>query len=193
MTLSDLQNLLAGFPETAALTFETAQGPAAKGYHVTEFKLSRVTGVDCGGRVDQWQEALMQIMDGYGGKAMSVGKFRAIVDKSLSSVDGLGDADLRADHRHTDHEGADHGPVCRGIQHFERTGERAIAATGAVDDRGGHAGHFLQLGGEHPGCDVLKVTRRERHNELHRGCGIFSGRRKRPGEDRAGSHRRRIC
>ena len=47
------------------------------------------------------------------------------------------DADFRTDNRNTDHERSDNGSVIRCVQDLERAGERAVTATGAVDDTGG--------------------------------------------------------
>ncbi|MEL6644697.1 MAG: DUF6428 family protein [Pseudomonadota bacterium] len=97
MTLEDLLGELHGTRGDAALIFEAAQGAIGPGYHVTEFRQADVTGIDCGGKVSMWREAVMQLMEGHGRSHMAVGKFRAIAEASLAQVDGLGDAPLRVE------------------------------------------------------------------------------------------------
>ena len=94
MTLTDLRAALGGMNPDAELVFETEDGTIGGGYHVTEFKRSDVTSVDCGGRKDAWSEATLQLLDGAGGDRMRVGKFARILDQSLRALPGLGAAPL---------------------------------------------------------------------------------------------------
>ncbi|MEM6662332.1 MAG: DUF6428 family protein [Pseudomonadota bacterium] len=100
MTLTDLHAALSTMPEEAALIFRTDAGDISPGYHVTEFKHARVESIDCGGRTSAWTEAAMQVLDGNGGADqghMAVGKFAAILRKSLTGVPGLGDHDFHVE------------------------------------------------------------------------------------------------
>jgi len=59
------------------------------GYHVTEVKHAAMNSLDCGNGKDQWQEVIIQLMDGsavFKGKHMSCGKFMAIFDKAIESL-----------------------------------------------------------------------------------------------------------
>ena len=97
MNLNTLLEKLKTAPADAALIFTSDEGDIGSGYHVTEFKLSRVTGIDCGGRVDEWQEAAVQLLDGSGGKHMAVGKFAGILQHSVTRVEGLGTAPVHVE------------------------------------------------------------------------------------------------
>ncbi len=94
MTLTDLRAALGAMNPDAELVFQTEDGTIGGGYHVTEFKLSDVTSVDCGGRTDAWSEATLQLLDGAGGDRMRVEKFARILDQSLGALPGLGAAPL---------------------------------------------------------------------------------------------------
>ena len=100
MTPQGLLDRLAGFPAGAPVSFETADGPAGPGYHVTELKLSRVESIDCGARVSEWAEAALQVLDGEVGTPMTVGKLGGILAQSVRRVDGLGPAPLRVEFAH---------------------------------------------------------------------------------------------
>lgn len=97
MTLEELRGELHGADGDAPLVFATGDGTIGPGYHVTEFRQADVTGIDCGGTLSTWSEAVMQVMDGHGRSHMQVGKFLSILSKSLAQVDGLGDAPLRVE------------------------------------------------------------------------------------------------
>lgn len=75
MKLNELLAHLKTTPSASALVFSTEDGDIGSGYHVTEFKHAKVTGIDCGGRVSEWVEASVQLLDGSGGSHMAVGKF----------------------------------------------------------------------------------------------------------------------
>lgn len=76
------------------LVFEFDGKPIGAGYHVTELRHSNSTGIDCGGVVESWQEARLQLLDGHGDGYMSVGKFTAILEKSIAKLPMLSDAEL---------------------------------------------------------------------------------------------------
>ena len=91
-TLADFEATLKALPADAPLIFTTRDGAIKAGYHVTEFKVADINSVDCGGKVDHWQEASMQLLDGFGGEHMAVGKFLGILGHSIVAVKGLATA-----------------------------------------------------------------------------------------------------
>ena len=88
--LSGLQPHLANDP----LVFHVGDQQIGKGYHVTELRHSTSTGIDCGGTIEAWQEARLQLLDGPGKAHMTVGKFRDILARSLGKLPALGEAPL---------------------------------------------------------------------------------------------------
>lgn len=63
------------------------------GYHITEFKFARVTGLDCGANVESWTETILQIWDvedSVTGERMTVDKLLGIaghvVRKAVAEV-----------------------------------------------------------------------------------------------------------
>lgn len=97
MTLNSFLEKLAAAPSSAPLIFRTDQGDVGAGYHVTEFKHSKITGIDCGAQISEWSETSVQILDGEGDAHMKVGKFAGILRQSLSHVAGLGEAPTRVE------------------------------------------------------------------------------------------------
>jgi len=100
MTPATLLETLEAMPAEMPLVFETADGEIGDGYHVTEYKLAHVTGIDCGARTSSWSEATLQLLDGTGGGHMKTGKFAGILRQSIVSVTGLGDAPLQVEFAH---------------------------------------------------------------------------------------------
>lgn len=82
------------------LILTTDRGTAGAGYHVTELRHSLSTGIDCGGQIDSWHEARLQILDGSGGSHMPVGKLCGILEKSLSALPQLAEAPLLVEFGH---------------------------------------------------------------------------------------------
>ena len=103
-TFSELVSQLQAVDPALPLIFETKQGAIGAGYHVTELRHAHAKGIDCGGNIQTWQEARLQLMDGYGGEYMSVGKFSGIVRKSLAAVPELKQADLLVEFGHNNAE-----------------------------------------------------------------------------------------
>ena len=97
MTAAKLLSSLGTMNPQASLIFVTDDGDIGGDYHVTEFKRATVTGIDCAGRVSNWTEATLQLLDDSGSEHMSVGKFTAILAQSLARVEGLGDVAMRAE------------------------------------------------------------------------------------------------
>ena len=103
-TFSKLLVGLQAMDPALPLIFRTQHGEIGAGYHVTELRHSHSKGIDCGGNIQSWQEARLQLLDGYGGEHMSVGKFNTIVEKSLKAVPELKDAELLVEFGHNNSE-----------------------------------------------------------------------------------------
>lgn len=91
--LGELLHVLTGTPDHK-LTFRSSEGDIGSGYHVTELKQASIKSIDCGGRTSQWQETVLQLLDGSGGTHMTVGKFIAIARKSEDALPGLSEMPL---------------------------------------------------------------------------------------------------
>ena len=100
MTPATLAEALHKLPANAPLIFQTETGPIGAGYHVTEYKLSRTSSIDCGARRADWTEARLQLLDGANGTHMAVGKFLDILDKSMLAMKGLGAAPMQVEFAH---------------------------------------------------------------------------------------------
>ena len=100
MTPNHLLSKLTALPGDHALIFETPAGPIGRGYHITELKHARITSIDCGGRIAEWQEASLQLLDGAQGAPLTVGKAAAIITQSLARVPGLKDSPLHVEFAH---------------------------------------------------------------------------------------------
>lgn len=100
MTLNELAERLRLVEGDLPLVFTTQDGDIGPGYHVTEFKHARISGIDCGGRTSDWTEAAFQLLDGGGGEHMSVGRFSGILATSLDRLSGLGDAPVHVEFSH---------------------------------------------------------------------------------------------
>ena len=91
MTFAELLADLAPLNQDAPLIFMTNGREIGPGYHVTELRHSVSTGIDCGGQVETWDEARLQLLDGPGDAHMSVAKFRQIIDRALGKLSVLAD------------------------------------------------------------------------------------------------------
>ena len=63
--------------------------PTKPGYHVTEIKFARVTGLDCGANAESWSEVILQlwdIEDSVTGERMTVDKLLGIARKVLATI-----------------------------------------------------------------------------------------------------------
>lgn len=88
-TLSSFLSSIASQPQ-AALVFKAEGADIRPEYHVTEVKLAHIRALDCGRGQAEWDETLVQLLDGppatgAGGKHMSAGKFGGITKASLDS------------------------------------------------------------------------------------------------------------
>ena len=95
VTLNDLLARL-GAAADRPVAFRTPQGAVRAGYHLTEFKLAHVRSVDCGRGTHEWNEAIVELLDGGGGAAepMRSSKLSAIVKEVVGALPAMGDAPL---------------------------------------------------------------------------------------------------
>lgn len=99
-TLKDLLAAIETAPDDAALVFATDGGQIGAGYHVTELKLARITGIDCGKTLRSWSETQLQLLDGHGRAHMPSGVFRKIAAQSVAAIPELQDGPLRIEFAH---------------------------------------------------------------------------------------------
>jgi len=72
------------------LVFETEEKPISAGYHVTEVKHCKVDSLDCGQGVNQWEEIVIQLIDGAARGSddhMRSSKFLGIVEKATATLE----------------------------------------------------------------------------------------------------------
>ncbi|MBM1170709.1 DUF6428 family protein [Microvirga arabica] len=77
------------FHEALPLVIAYAGRVTKAGYHVTEIKAGRFSGLDCGANSEAWTETFIQVWDVPGepqSRMMTVGKFLAIMDKVARDV-----------------------------------------------------------------------------------------------------------
>ena len=77
-----------------ATVFSTSEGEIGGGYHITELKLASIQSIDCGGRMANWIETYLQLLDGQSGRHMSVQKLKSIANHSAKMLPGLADAPI---------------------------------------------------------------------------------------------------
>lgn len=97
MTFAALLADLGAFDPHAPLVFKTGDREIGAGYHVTELRHTTSTGIDCGGTIETFEDARLQLLDGTGGTHMTVGKFSGIVSGSLRKLPALADLPLLAE------------------------------------------------------------------------------------------------
>lgn len=97
MTPQELLDALSTLPPDAPLVFQTDAGPIRGGYHVTEWRQNQIQSIDCGARKSGWTEAILQLLDGSGGRHMTVGRFVTILGQSIRHVDGLADSPFQVE------------------------------------------------------------------------------------------------
>ena len=88
MTLGGLIDAL-GAVRGSDLAFVYGDRVTKPGYHITEFKFARVTGLDCGANVESWSETVLQLWDiddSVTGEHMTVNKLLGIGRKAISAV-----------------------------------------------------------------------------------------------------------
>ncbi|MEP4339791.1 MAG: DUF6428 family protein, partial [Roseobacter sp.] len=101
ITFAELLTRLQRQDPIKPLVFTTEDGEIGAGYHVTELRHSVSKGIDCGGNVETWEDAKLQLLDGRGSEHMTVGKFNDIIEKSLSTVPELRNAPLLVEFGHS--------------------------------------------------------------------------------------------
>ena len=73
----------------SSLIFRLGEVTIHPSYHVTEIKHAVINSMDCGQGTDQWDEIIVQLLDGSAhlkGKHMSCAKFIGIVGTALDSL-----------------------------------------------------------------------------------------------------------
>ncbi len=98
MTFANLLNQLKSHDPTLPLVFQSQEGDIGAGYHVTELRQNSSVGIDCGGTIERWEDARLQLLDGQGGRHMSVGKFSKILEVSLQRMPELADLPLQVEY-----------------------------------------------------------------------------------------------
>ncbi len=93
-TLNEILSELEMANPDGATVFGTSAGEIGGGYHVTELKLVSIQGIDCGGRMANWTETHLQLLDGKSGRHMRVQKFASIAHHSAKKLPGLADAPI---------------------------------------------------------------------------------------------------
>ena len=71
------------------LIFKLGDETINPGYHVTEIKHAVINSMDCGQGTDQWDEIIVQLLDGsalFKGEHMSCAKFTGIVSTAIESL-----------------------------------------------------------------------------------------------------------
>jgi len=104
ITFGELLASLQSQDPTKPLIFISEDGSIGAGYHVTELRHSVSTGIDCGGNIETWEDAKLQLLDGQGSEHMPVGKFSDIIEKSLSDLPQLGNVPLLVEFGHNNEE-----------------------------------------------------------------------------------------
>jgi hypothetical protein len=97
MTFASLLTQLNAFDPELPLVFTLEGTDIGAGYHVTELRHLSATGIDCGGTIETWEEAKLQLFDLPGKTHMSVAKFSAILKQSLNKLPSLADTSLSAE------------------------------------------------------------------------------------------------
>ena len=99
-TALDLLRALKPFNRDLTLVFATDEGEIGPGYHITELRCSKSTGIDCGGTIETTEDARLQLLDGQGSQHMRVGKFADILERSIAALPKLAEAPLLAEFGH---------------------------------------------------------------------------------------------
>ena len=94
MTPADLSDSLSALPADAPVRFVAEGAAFGPGTHVTEIRRHAVSGLDCGGRRADWTEAALQLLDGAGGRPLTVGTLRGILEKGRAALPDLAEAPL---------------------------------------------------------------------------------------------------
>ncbi|OED38144.1 hypothetical protein AB833_20920 [Chromatiales bacterium (ex Bugula neritina AB1)] len=87
---SSLKNIRTSLQKNPDLpvVFVSGEARVSPGYHVSEIKFTTVQSLDCGSGSDQWDEIVVQLLDGNPKSSagyMNAGKMQMIIEKSLQS------------------------------------------------------------------------------------------------------------
>ena len=88
INIYELKAVLVANPESP-LVFSLGEQTIHPGYHVTEIKHAAINSLDCGNGKDQWDEIVVQLLDGnpnFKGGHMNCAKFVEIVSKAVEST-----------------------------------------------------------------------------------------------------------
>ncbi len=87
------------------LAFNAAGTALSPGYHLTEIKLATVRSLDCSSKADQWDEVIVQLLDGNPASTagyMNVAKLLSILDRALAQQSSCDSAELYFEFAPTD-------------------------------------------------------------------------------------------
>lgn len=149
------------------LIFKTSDGKIGAGYHITELRHSISKGIDCGGNIETWEDAKLQLLDGQGSTHMTVGKFTNIIQKSLSAMPELRNAPLLVEFGHNNEQLALmslHGPeVSDETVELSLGGARAVCKPAIrskrdVEDQGECCGSTITSPQKSSCCEAVTAT-----------------------------------
>lgn len=111
LVLRDIRDAATAHPHHT-LVFSAPDGQIPAGFHLTEFKHNRVDSIDCGGEVNQWQEAAVELLGDTSGAAMSGAALSGILDKTETALPGISALPLFIEY----------APLDQTVQRFELAG-----------------------------------------------------------------------
>ncbi|MEM9603289.1 MAG: DUF6428 family protein [Pseudomonadota bacterium] len=88
VTLGDLADAAHAEP-ALRVRFTAPAGPIPLGFHLTEFKRNTVDSIDCGGVVNRWQEAAVELLGDTTGRAMVASTLSAILETTVNALPGI--------------------------------------------------------------------------------------------------------
>lgn len=100
MNLQDLNTALQPVADDVSIRFQSDEGLVGPGFHITELKAAKIEAIDCGGALDQWDEVILQLMDGHQGQPMRADRLRSILRHSIGKIPALAEADVRVEFAH---------------------------------------------------------------------------------------------
>ncbi|SHG86741.1 DUF6428 family protein [Marivita hallyeonensis] len=86
MTFEHFRKQLDRLPAGAPVVFSTPDGPIRGGYHLTEVRQARLTGLACNGVSEEWGEVALHLLDGFGGPHMPVATLFGILGKAAETL-----------------------------------------------------------------------------------------------------------
>ncbi|PJI92000.1 hypothetical protein BC777_0841 [Yoonia maricola] len=167
ITFDELLKRLQSQDPIKPLVFITADGEIGAGYHVTELRHSISKGIDCGGSIETWEDAKLQLLDGPGSTHMTVGKFTNIIQKSLSALPELRNTPLMVEFGHNNEQlvlMSLHGPevsdetVALSLGDVRAVCKPAVRRKRDVEDQGGCCGTAIPSPQKSSCCDAVTAT-----------------------------------